>query len=59
VEIDGHRRAFEARSFRLTLQESKVRLVTFSASGQGLTRLRQRGLIADSRRILALGRRAS
>ena len=58
VEIDGHRRPLEARSFRLTMQESKVRLVTVSPSGQGLARLRERGLLADSPRILARDRRA-
>jgi NAD+ kinase len=58
VEIDGHRRPLEARSFRLTLEENKVRLVTFSPSDQGLARLRQRGLIADSPRFLARERRA-
>jgi NAD+ kinase len=58
VEIDGHHRSLEARSFRLTLQESKVNLVTFSPSGQGLGRLRERGLVNDSPRILARDRRA-
>jgi len=58
VEIDGHRRPLDARFFRLALQESKVRLVTFSPSGQGLARLRQRGLIADSPRVLARDQRA-
>jgi NAD+ kinase len=59
VEIDGHRRALEARTFRLTLEANKVELVTFSSSREGLGRLRQRGLITDSPRILARDRRAT
>jgi NAD+ kinase len=53
VEIDGHRRPVEATSFRLTRQENKVKLVTFSPSGATLGTLRRRGLIADSPRVLA------
>jgi hypothetical protein len=59
VEIDGHRRAVEGASFELALERSKVRLVTFSPSDQGLRRLRQRGLISDSPRVLARDRRAA
>jgi len=58
VEIDGHRRPVEARSFQLTLQADKFDLVTFSASGSGLRGLRQRGLIADSPRTLVRDERA-
>lgn len=57
VEIDGHNRPLEDRRFRLTLQENKVNLVTLSPSGQGLGRLRERGLISDSPRILARDQR--
>jgi len=57
LEIDGHRRALEGTTFRLTFAEDKVDLVTFAASDQGLRRLRQRGLIADSPRVLARERR--
>jgi NAD+ kinase len=53
VEIDGHRRPVEATSFRLTRQENKVKLVTFSASGTTIGPLRRRGLITDSPRVLA------
>jgi NAD+ kinase len=53
VEIDGHRRPVEATSFRLTRQENKVKLVTFSPSGATLGTLRRSGLIADSPRVLA------
>jgi NAD+ kinase len=59
VEIDGHRRPLEARSFRLTLQEDKVNLVTFAPSGPALGGLRRRGLITDSPRILARDERAA
>jgi NAD+ kinase len=57
LEMDGHRRPIEGRSFRVTFQEDKVDLVTFSPSDQGLRRLRQRGLIADSPRVLARDQR--
>jgi NAD+ kinase len=53
VEIDGRRRPVEATSFRLTRQENKVKLVTFSTSGATLGTLRRRGLITDSPRVLA------
>jgi NAD+ kinase len=59
IEIDGHRRPVAARAFRLTLEENKVRLVTFAPSDQGLRWLRQRGVIADSPRVLARDRRAA
>ena len=58
VEIDGHRRPLEATSFRLTRQENKVELVTFSPSGAALGALRPRGLITDSPRVLARDDRA-
>ena len=53
VEIDGHRRSFEATSFGLTRQENMVELVTFAPSGASLGALRRRGLITDSPRVLA------
>ncbi len=59
VEIDGHRRQLEAGSFELTLRQSEVDLVTFAVSGQVLSRLRERGLISDSPRVLARDRRAA
>jgi NAD+ kinase len=59
VEVDGHRRPLEGRSFRLSLHENRANLVTFSPPGQGLDRLRRRGLIADSPRILARDTRAA
>jgi NAD+ kinase len=59
IEIDGHRRPLPGSSFRLTFEEDRVDLVTFSPSDQGLRRLRERGLIADSPRVLARDRRDS
>jgi NAD+ kinase len=53
VEIDGHRRSVDATSFRLTRQENKVKLVTFSPPGATLGTLRRRGLVTDSPRVLA------
>jgi NAD+ kinase len=58
VEIDGHRRPLEARSYSVTMHEGEVTLVTFSPPGPGLDVLRRRGLIADSPRILAQDDRA-
>lgn len=53
VEVDGNRRAFRDRRFEFTLHPRKLTLVTFGPAGRGLTGLRQRGLIADSPRVLA------
>jgi NAD+ kinase len=52
VEFDGQRQKLDERSFRLTLQPDTATLARLSASDQGLTRLRERGLIADSPRAL-------
>jgi NAD+ kinase len=52
VEFDGQRQMLEQRSFRLTLTPDVGVLVRLSATDQGLTRLRERGLIADSPRAL-------
>lgn len=59
LEMDGHRRRLEGHCFRLTFEEERAKLVTFSPSDQGLRRLRERGLIADSPRVLARDRRTS
>jgi NAD+ kinase len=53
VEVDGHRRALTDRQFAFALHMAKLTLVTFGAPGRGLEGLRQRGLIADSPRVLA------
>lgn len=59
VEVDGQRRALDASSFRLTLHPDKGRLLTFSPTDQRLRRLRERGLIADSPRVLIRDERAA
>ena len=57
IELDGQRHALEAHSFRLTLEPDRATLVRFSATDQGVRRLRERGLIADSPRALVRMRR--
>jgi NAD+ kinase len=57
IELDGQRHALESQSFRLTLEPDRGTLVRFSATDQGLRRLRERGLIADSPRALVRMRR--
>lgn len=59
IEIDGRKRAAEERRFTLALHPGKLTLVSFGPpSGHGLTGLRERGLIADSPRVLARDERA-
>ena len=59
VEIDGHVHPIEAVDYRISLEEGRVTLVSFGDGGAGITGLRERGLIADSPRVLARdGRRA-
>ena len=57
IEIDGHLSALTARSYRLTLRPDQARLVSVSPSDRRLHRLRERGLIADSPRVLVRDRR--
>jgi NAD+ kinase len=59
VEIDGHHSALTARTYRLTLHPDKARLVSLSATDQRLRRLRERGLIADSPRVLIRDQRTA
>ena len=58
VEIDGHLQDLDALEYDLCLHHEKLTLVTFGEPGLGLTMLRERGLIADSPRVLARDRRA-
>ena len=58
VEVDGHLQDLEARGYDLRLHHEKLTLVTFGRPGLGLTMLRERGLIADSPRVLARDRQA-
>jgi NAD+ kinase len=59
IELDGQRHALESHSFQLTLVPDRATLVRLSATDQGLHRLRERGLIADSPRALVRMRRGS
>jgi NAD+ kinase len=59
IEIDGHvQQLDDVRDYRLSLHPDKVSLVSFGEPGLGLATLRERGLIADSPRVLARDRRA-
>jgi NAD+ kinase len=59
VEIDGHMQPLgDVLDYRLSLHQDKVSLVSFGEPGLGLATLRERGLIADSPRVLARDRRA-
>jgi NAD+ kinase len=53
VELDGHAYPIEDVDYRISLAEERVTLVSFGEGGAGLTGLRERGLIADSPRVLA------
>jgi hypothetical protein len=53
VEIDGHAYPIEDVDYRISLAEERVTLVSFGEEGAALTGLRERGLIADSPRVLA------
>jgi NAD+ kinase len=53
VEVDGHLQALDALDYRLSVHDEKVTLMSFGERGLGLTSLRERGLIADSPRVLA------
>jgi NAD+ kinase len=58
IEIDGHTYPLEDLDYRLSLHEDKVTLVSFGDLGLGLSGLRERGLIADSPRVIARDERA-
>ena len=53
VELDGHVYPLEDVDYRISLAEERVTLVSFGDGQAGLTGLRERGLIADSPRVLA------
>jgi NAD+ kinase len=53
IQIDGHARPLTTASYRLSLHDQKVTLVSFGRPGLGLTGLRERRLITDSARVLA------
>ena len=58
LEIDGHERRLEGLNFEVTLHPEKLALVALKLPGHGLTRLRSRGLVTDSPRVLARDERA-
>jgi NAD+ kinase len=53
VEIDGQSYPLEALDYRVSLHHEKLTLVSFGDLRLGLTALRERGLIADSPRVVA------
>jgi NAD+ kinase len=58
IGIDGHSHPLEALDYDVSLHPEKVTLASFGELGLGITTLRQRGLIADSPRVLARDDRA-
>ena len=53
IQADGHAVPLEAASYRLSLHDEQVTLVSFGRLKLGLAGLRERRLITDSARILA------
>jgi len=53
IQADGHPVPLEAASYRLSLHDEQVTLVSFGRLKLGLAGLRERRLITDSARILA------
>lgn len=58
VEIDGVELVAATERFAVGSEQAYATLVTFDESCSGLRRLRERGLITDSPRVLARGHRA-
>jgi len=59
IQIDGHTTPLTAASYRLSLHEQKVTLVSFGKLKLGIAGLRERRLITDSARVLARDDRMS
>jgi len=53
VELDGHRVDSAARRFVVSIEDDYATLVGLGEMESGLPRLRTRGLIVDSPRVLA------
>jgi len=53
VEVDGHRVESAAKRFVVSVQDDYATLVGLGDPESGLPRLRRRGLIVDSPRVLA------
>jgi NAD+ kinase len=58
IEIDGHTSEVQGTKFAFAVAPGKATLVMLGEPGLGLTGLRERGLIADSPRIVARDERA-
>jgi hypothetical protein len=59
VDVDGFPVETESLHYSVTRQHAYARLVTFDDSGTGLPRLRARGLLADSPRVVGVDRLAA
>jgi NAD+ kinase len=59
VQVDGFRLETQAEHFTLSCQAGYATLARLDGASSDLTRLRQRGLIADSPRVLAQRHRAA
>jgi NAD+ kinase len=57
VDVDGFRVTSEAERYAIRREQDYATLVTFEDSVTGLSRLRERGLISDSPRVLGRQRR--
>jgi NAD+ kinase len=58
VDVDGFRVETEAQQFAVTSEPAYTTLVALDHSGSGLLRLRERGLISDSPRVVGREQRA-
>src|SRR5918994_2636138 len=58
IQTDGHASPLAAGSYRLSLHDQKVTLVSFGKLKLGIAGLRERRLITDSARVLARDERA-
>ena len=58
IQTDGHANPLIAGSYRLSLHDQKVTLVSFGKLKLGIAGLRERRLITDSARVLARDERA-
>jgi NAD+ kinase len=59
VQLDGHTSPLQETEYRVSLDTEKVTLVAFGDDTKMLGGLRERGLIADSPRVLARDKRPS
>jgi NAD+ kinase len=57
VQLDGHTSPLQDLEYEVSLDEEKVTLVSFDDDGPALSKLRERGLVTDSPRVLARDKR--